>query len=380
MKKTVTLKLLCAFVALVLLLGLSSCGKPDAALVYKGENGKTAALSKPFFSLWMSIQKSTYSYLATDESAWDKTFTLSGESKTLSELVKEQSVESAKKLLAGVYLFDNVYRMKLTNEMKDDITKQVSDLMTENKFTTKNQLNEYLSKFGADEATLKEYFTDISKYDLLYKYAVGDGKLVKATVEEEKDYFEQNYTIISHIFFNTGTVSKSDGTVIAMTDEQRTAQQKKADEVLLKAQAGEKFDELRVLYTEDAYGETLYPMGFYVTKDDTYTAEFQNAAFDMKENEIRKVESTSNKNAVGIHIMKKLPMDKDLYKTYPDIEEKIKTNVLAEKFDTFIKKQTKHVTADDTVISVFDIKKVVAFLSSENASGNESGNESTVLK
>jgi len=363
-KRNIVIKILSVLLILSVFANISSCtNKADSAVLkYTKNEGKTYTyMSKNLFSLWMSIQKSIYSYLAADDSAWDKSYTTAEKSISLSDLVKNEAVDSAKSLIVGVYLFDNVYHLKLTNDQKDAVSKQVSDLVKQHNFKTKSEFDEFLSTFGADEATLKEYFTFVSKYDLLYKYLSGEGRKIKVTADEEKDYFEKNYAIVNHIFLNTGTKTKSDGTSIEMTEEERASQKVLADEIMKKINAGEDFNTLQVQYTEDAYGVSMYPKGFFVTADGTYPSEFQTASLEMKDNEIRKVESTSNKKSVGIHIIKKLPMNKELYNTYEDIEGNIKPAIISKKFNDFIAKYTDKVAIDEKTTSIFDMKKIIAF-------------------
>lgn len=343
---------------------LCSCSEKapkDSALVYVDESGKEQAyMSKSMYSLWLSFQKSMYSFLAADEASWDEPVSNEENSPTISQFVKKQSTDSAKKLIASAYLFDSNDNLNFSNQDKDKVNEQVNSFASSMGLPTVAAVDEFLSSFGADTETLKEYFTLALKYDKLFEYHFGENGVSVLTEDDKKEYFEKKYVIVDHIYINVGTQTKTDGTSVQLTQQEREKQYQIANEVYNKILAGESFDQLKAKYTNDAYGATMYPQGFFVTRDGSYTTEFEDAAFEMKVGEISRVESTMNGTVIGIHIMKKLPMDKEKYNLYEDILTNINTTLSSENFDNILASHINSVVENTAVTGLFDMKLISA--------------------
>lgn len=359
-----SVKRLLSLIVIICTLACSLCscagnaGK-DAALVYVDSNGKSVQfMSKNMYSLWLSFQKAMYSFMAQNESDWELPIKNEAGSPTLSEFVKQLSTDSAKKLVVAGYLFDSNKELSLSNKEKDEISAKVSSFGSSLGLLGNAGIDEYLSAFGANAKTLEEYFTITAKYDKLFEYFFGQDGVSKISEQEKKDYFENNYVIADHIYINVGTQTKADGTSVALTEEERQSQTNLANKIYAQVLAGENFNELKKQYTNDAYGATAYPDGFFVTKDGTYTQEFQTAAFEMAEGEIRMVESTRNGSVIGIHIMKKLPMDKEKYNLYDDILTNINATLASEKFDELLSEYIGNVAENTQITDLFDIKLI----------------------
>ena len=188
----------------------------------------------------------------------------------------------------------------------------------------------------------------------------GENGIQKVTNEEMMDYFEKNYCIVDHIYINVGTQTKSDGTSVALTDDEITEQRQLAESIYNRVMAGEDFLELKKQYSQDAYGLSMYPHGFHVTKDYSFTKEFQDACFEMSVGEIRMVESKSNGKVIGIHIMKKYETDGEKYNTYDEIANSIIKVLSAEKFNNLLDEHIPNVKENKAVTDMFDIKLISA--------------------
>ena len=344
----------------------SSCGldEKNAVLLYKDEAGKTAAvMDKNFFSLWMSMQKALYGTAAKSDADWtDASFTIDGKAVSLAELVTGESIASAKTMLCVEYLADTAYRLKVTDEQKDQIDATVNAQMKQSGYADVASYNSYLSSYGATVDTLKKFYQLQIKEQLLIDRFYGEDGMYPIEEETKKQYFEDHYAIVTHIYFDTRTKTKSDGTAVSLTAEEMAEKEALANQVKLRLDAGEDFDALQEEYSEDAYGKAMMPYGYFVTGDNTYPPEFQQAALEMAPGDVRLVESLSADGQTGgIHIVKKLPMNAEYYNVYTDVLANITTDLESEDFRGRMEAYTGNVVENAEVLAQFDVMKIPAF-------------------
>jgi parvulin-like peptidyl-prolyl isomerase len=218
---------------------------------------------------------------------------------------------------------------------------------------SKGELESYLSQFGVDIKNLRAYYT-------LYFKSEAIKASFTATEEEKEAYFADNYSIVKHILINTTFKVKDDGSKVSQTEEERAVQLARAEALSARLSAGEDFDELWAMpeYQDaDAAGAAKYPEGYFVRENSQFTPEFEAAALDMKDGEIRTVNGT-----YGIHIMKKYPMDSKKYNLYSDVDKELSSAVASANYEKAVAPYAEKVVVDEELLSAYSMASAPTML------------------
>jgi len=119
--------------------------------------------------------------------------------------------------------------------------------------------------------------------------AVGERSVRKYYRKNKKNFWVPEKMILSHIMF----IRDSDS-----SDKERKLQEKTAEEILRRIQAGENFFELAKKYSDDVSAHSGGQLG--VVGRGMMLPEFEKAAFDLKVGEVSNIVKTVN----GFHIIK----------------------------------------------------------------------------
>lgn len=341
-------------VAVISLTCLVSCGETKNVIYYEDESGKTvAAMNENIFSYHLSENKTVYLYsfgYTTDMAQlWNTQASEDG--KTIGDLVFDDIVSYAKQFVASAYVYE--YTKNNVEEMKDNLTendiqieKQVDELINQLISTqgSKSGLESFLSGYGIDIKNLRDY------YQMYYKMMTLQNA-ISVSEEEKKEYFRDNYSIVKHILVNTSFKVKDDGSRVSLTEAELAEKKALAESINARLSAGESFEELWEIYKDsDAAGAEKYPEGYFVCKNSGFTPEFEQAALDMKEGEIRTIEGS-----YGIHIIKKYPMDAEKYNLYSDVYSAVGSSISNTVFDELIAPYMSNVKIDEEVLASYNI-------------------------
>lgn len=346
-------KLICAFLALVMTsLVLCSCGETADVIYAKDKSGNiVAAMNENMFSYHLSEQKSSFVMLGVEDTAeyWNKTPQSGGRS--MGDIVFDYIVDSAKKIVAGAYLYETVKNSSedakaqfSQNEL--DIEKQLDAIEQQliSSMGSKSALESYLSGFGIDLKNLRKYNELLLKNDSLKNSIVPEE-------EDKKEYFAENYAIVKHILVNTTFKAKEDGSLVSLTEDEIAAKLELADSINARLSAGEAFEELWEQYKDaDAAGAAKYPEGYFVCENSGFTKAFEQAALDMQVGEIRTV-----KGDYGVHIIKKYPMDAEKYNLYEDVDTSLENKLSDRIYSETVAPYAAAVVADSELLSGFSI-------------------------
>ncbi len=345
-------RLLAFCVAFALCIGLAGCGGDTTpSALYMQEGG---AVTVNFMYLLTAIQKAMYASVAeANDGDWD-TIVNAEKGTTLADLLSDVTLRAAKSSLICEYLHDKVYGLKLTDEQKKTIDDQMTSLAS--KAGSKKALEEQLSAYSADSKTMRRYLELTVKQTALYNYFYGNNGIFAISENAVKDYFKNNYHIVTHIYFDLSPKLKEDGTTVSLTDEEVAAKRAIAEEVYNRILAGEDFYTLKAEYSEDAYESEYYPNGFFVTGDTTFPTEFTAAAMEMEVGEYRLTESGSSSK--GIHILYKLPMDETLYNTNSSVYASIQSQLISADFDTRLGEYLDKVQVNEEEMAKVNIRIV----------------------
>ncbi len=332
---------------------LFSCTSGDKAVAMSVENGENVSVN--FLYLLTSIQKSMYADMVNSYGGDWNTVVNADTGETFSDMLQGLVIKSAQSSLICEHLHDTVYGLELTDEQKQSIDTQIQS-MTEN-YGSKELLEEKLSTYSADIETLERYFELSIKQANLYNAFYSESGVHKISDEQIMKYFEENYSIVTHIYFNTVSKIKPDGTAVSLTAEEKAQKQATAEDVYNRALAGEDFYELRTQYSEDSYESEYYPNGFFVTYDTSFPTEFTVAAMEMQVGDLRYVNSDTS----GIHIMRRLPMNSQLYNSDENVYATIKQTLCANDFDERIAQNLDIVTLVEEQLSKLNVAVVPEF-------------------
>ena len=184
------------------------------------------------------------------------------------------------------------------------------------------ELDNFIKSYGGEETfnsaleasgiSLADFKKDIENYLIVEKIL---GKDIKITEEDMKEYFEEN----KESFNEEEQVQASH---ILVKDE------KTANEVIEKLNAGEDFAELAKEYsTDEGSAKAGGDLGYFAHGD--MVEEFSDAAFKLKEGEI----SEPVKSEYGYHIIKVTGKKEAKEAKYEDHKEEIKTILFDEEIN-----------------------------------------------
>ena len=194
-----------------------------------------------------------------------------------------------------------------------------------------NELDTYIKQYGSEKAfdealkksgfSYKDYkeqlYNEAKKSEVILYYFGPDSKKNPTTHQQIKEYYNEYYTKVKHIFISTRDSNSNDFTVA-----QKEETGKKAQEIYDRIIAGEDYDTLLDEFNQDP-GMVTNPDGYIFSQDDTsYTRAFHNAAFDMAFDEVRLVQSN-----LGFHIMKRYEFITDDV-TDPEVELNLISNMM----------------------------------------------------
>ena len=170
-------------------------------------------------------------------------------------------------------------------------------------------------KAALDEAGITEQMYDNSLAITLYMQALNDAYYgengTKASIAEQKAYFEENFIACKHILFTMATISTGE----SLNDEELTAKYELAESVLARVEAGEDFDALMNEYSEDQGGIKQYPDGYILTEGSSSDEVFYEAGKALEVGENSGIVQTG----MGWSIIKRVPLDVEKYTDYSEL-------------------------------------------------------------
>jgi len=177
---------------------------------------------------------------------------------------------------------------------EEDLQKALDDIFANNNITSE-QFENMLTSQGSNFDDYKELIrgqilvSRIVQMQVGSAAAVGERSVRKYYRKNKKNFWVPEKMILSHIMF----IRDSDS-----SDKERKLQEKTAEEILRRIQAGENFFELAKKYSNDVSAHSGGQLG--VVGRGMMLPEFEKAAFDLKVGEVSNIVKTVN----GFHIIK----------------------------------------------------------------------------
>ncbi len=365
--KNIFVRILCAvLVVTISVFSLSSCGKKYDTIYIENDDGEIAVgFNENLVSYHMSMEKTatlaSIGYQEDIPELW--TYKLSdflGEAvidsvadMTFGEYNDKAALESAKKMIAASYLFDIMreeesvegkYLASAYAKMEAWVDNWVSELQLT--IGSKADFESFISGAGITMEDFRKY------YEMSYK-TTELRNAVYVSEDEKKEYFKNNYAIVKHILINTETKTNEAGEKVSLTAEEKEAKLAEVRTIEARLSAGEDYETVYAELAASDPGTQYYTEGYFVTDDNKFMPEFQNAALDMKEGEIRTIYTS-----YGAHIMKKYPMDENKYNIYSDIKTNIDTVLISAAYTKLLQPYIAKVKVNEEVVANYKMELI----------------------
>lgn len=207
-----------------------------------------------------------------------------------------------------------------------------------------------LKKYGLNDDFLMSILTASSYASQILE----DIDVPEPTEAEEKEYFTDKYLRAKHVLISTKDMTTGED----YSDEEIAEAEKKANEVLEKAEGGADFDELIKEYNEDPGMESNVD-GYFFT-DGEMVSEFENATKSLESGKVGMCKSD-----YGYHIILRLPIDAsdDKFNEYFEAnKDAVKSAVTSEKEkEALIAKGEElgiNITVNQSKLDKFEIKAI----------------------
>ena len=342
-----------AFIIVIALVGtafMASCGggvKSGAPVMRSNHGGTVSTVSSNIFSYYLSFVKSSelYQYssyfqmmgmgeIPDSPEIWNQEIPLDSGNpsiRTYGDVVRLQAVSQVQQLFAvELYCKDN--NISLTKDEINEIDVAIKEMVRADFRNSKMNFNMTLARFGVNEQIFKQIKELERLYSVFTNYLLSPTTGIKPVSDTAIwDKFADEYVRVRHILIRTSTGElDEEGREIPFSDEELAEKLAKADDIYNKILSGEDFDDF---YEEsEDPGSASYPNGYCFPRNSGMIIEFEDAAFDMKIDEVRMVETD-----FGMHIMKKyeLVVD-DILEHEAQIIRDLETVVMEEELRPYL--------------------------------------------
>ena len=193
MKKTAW-RILCLALACLLMLGtLIGCSSSKKTLMTLGKQ----EISVHIYELLLSRMKGTLDYNGypvSEDSFWNQI--ISSQGATYDDYFCINIRDEAKKMLAKLYMFEEVYDLTLPQKYYDEIDEFISDVIELSFDGSKSAFNAELAAYGVNVDMLRENYVMEDKIDHLISHI---SSLTGDAAREE--YYNENYVCFRQILF-----------------------------------------------------------------------------------------------------------------------------------------------------------------------------------
>ncbi len=312
-------KVLLFMLVLATLIPLASCGGKDVTVFeYNG-----VKMTSGVFSYMLSENKSyllAINGMTDSADLWNQK--ISEDGVTIGDNFKEQIVASAKDLVVAKALAKE-YGLTISDANKAAVQKIVDECIAT--YGSRAKWGMYLSKFGVDIDDFVQYMEDNYLVNQVAEYISSEKGPHPIDEDALFENYKKDYSYVQHILFNLDFKHKNEeGKTVVMTDDEKAARKKELEELAEKMSKGEAKWEDYVSQNEDS-GTT-----YFVTDNNQFVKNFQDAALDMEVGEYRLVETE-----YGYHLMNRLEITE---KQYEENESKGTTSYLVSlKNENFMK-------------------------------------------
>ena len=318
------------------------------------------------FSFFLSEQKKTFlmtlmyndnTISGDSEEIWQR---IAPDGKTYEEKFFNEVVKSAKELVAAntlLYMMPSAESPDKTYTLPRDYVEYVKSLVLKNaaeKYGSVMDFEVYLANFSATIEDYTALYLMTANIDLLKEAifsSAGDSFFTEA---ELKDYYANNYYCANHIYVNTATDTKIDGTLSPLSPAETEKRENLAKEIELFIKMGGTVEEAMEIYTEEYVQvyETVAEMDI-----NNSTANAPELGETLKKLTVG--ETACAKSAYGVHIIKRVETVPENFSKNERTLSAIKSALTTTTYIKLLEEQTARVVADEKLLSSFSITDAV---------------------
>ncbi len=366
MKRIISLIL--ALSMLFACLFIAGCsGKSYQPLITYG----TKSISVNMFTYLLSQAKTMALYTLMGQTtdapeAWD-----TDTGKLLADYIKEDAVSTAMSVVYYAQMAEE-NGISLTEEDKKQIQDNLDTLVESH--GSKNALNTAMASYGVNYDIIKEYFTLQLLAQKGMSFVLGENGTHPITNDDYLEYYNENFATLRHISLNNINKLADTGKTTVLTDDEKAAVEKKADDIMLSVASG---DDLSVFAADsndalmEAYPDgltipllpdMLYQLAYTAEQEGTFNVfglyyylltnveGFNDTAKTLSQGEVKRMDTQK-----GIYILQKMPLNMEMFELYKEIMianatlEPIKTKQL-------IKSLESEFVVDQATLDTFTVK------------------------
>lgn len=352
--------ILLIFVVVITIFAVKGCKADgsDIAMDYKDPNGNvTATVDRSFLCLMVAMSNhENGTATITDKTLWDQA--IPGTEITYRDVIRADATAKVEALLKAEYLHDCVYNIDFNDEQKKSVEDTIKVIT--NKFGSKKDLEAELSKYETDIESLERFIVLYLKEQTLNQTLYSEGSILEITDADVKNFFSENYCIADYIYINLTGGQKDTGEYIPLDDEAYAEKKEKATTAYNQVISGAMdFKAAMAEYSEADYSN-VFPEGYFVPYNGTAQGLHSDVASKVQAMAVDSIEMMETKQPEGIYIVKKYPMNAELYKTKEGFGDNLR---YALKYDDYLKQLE---TADgveiyEDVINSIDPSVIPAF-------------------
>lgn len=321
-------------IAVIIIIAVNLDKKDDGliAMDYKDPNGNvTATVDRSLMSLMIAMSNYENGTSAiTDKTMWEQK--IPGSEITYKDVIRADATAKVEALLKAEYLHDNVYGIEFNDEQKKSVEDTVNSMISA--FGSKKKLEVELSKYETDIDALKRFIELWLKESTLSKTMYSEGSNLEITDGDVKKFFSENYCIADYIYISLTDGQKTTGEYIPLTDEELAEKKTLASNIYNEVISGAvEFRTAMETYSEGQYGD-VYPEGYFVPYNGTAEGLHADVTAKVQAMAVDEIAMIETKSPAGIYIIKKHPMNAELYKTKEGFGENLK---FALKYDNYLK-------------------------------------------
>ena len=350
---------LCLLLCVLICASAASCGKEDEAAL----SIENTSFSGRVYAYYMACFKQywlTYFGQTDSKDFWDA----ETDGVKYSEYLESVSLESIKKRLCSVFLFDS-FGLKISDAENTAIDRMLAAIEATEEGRRGIENDELFSALGMDRSDLRQLLVIDAKTAALQDHLYGEDGVYKITDEQRESFYQKNYCRFRMLYLmnydydlnEDGSYKyDSDGSVkvLEISDERYEEKIRFADSIRQRVLDGEDFETLIQQYTEDLSADK-YRNGRYVTEGNGYFQPIADAVTNMEIGEMRLFQTQ-----IGIHLVQRIELDDYGWKSEANGEGEDFANfeslITEQTFDAYIEPYMKNVTVNTDVTGKYKME------------------------
>lgn len=164
-----------------------------------------------------------------------------------------------------------------------------------------------------------------------------------------KEYFDENYVAVKHIYVNNVAEKEDDGSYVEISEENYKKQNSRISDIEKALESGEDFD---AFYAQSDDGvQEYYPDGIVLGIGDVSSKDYEEACFSLQIGEWKRVDVSN----IGVYFIKRVEVSEE---QESEKDDEIRYYIWSDFQDEIWKKYSEEFTIDYDYVNLFDIMSV----------------------